>query len=185
MTKNLTALRRFDAAHRKGVTLSDIGLMLTDSRDREWFPETPINSSVFAATGGDGVHYCLLSVDGQFTDQSPVVMVVPCNSGNPRLVVGDSLTDFLSLDCVIGYFFLEQLVYKLNETISYLFNYDAFVRSVYFGGDPAEEDLEELEEKRKLLAELSKEFDLKPWRNPRAKLEDLQRRWSAQIKCDP
>jgi len=59
--------------------------------------------------GGDRVHFCLLEVAGQLTEESPVVMIVPCNPDEPRLVVGDTLRDFLALGCTTGYFFLEHL----------------------------------------------------------------------------
>src|SRR5258705_9250050 len=111
MIPTLNALRAFDAAHRGGAGLLDMGLILSRAPEEVRSPETPKNSIAFASTGGDGVHYCLLAVEEQITEQSPVVMVVPCNSKKSQLIVGESLSDFLSLGCVIGYFFLEQLVY--------------------------------------------------------------------------
>jgi hypothetical protein len=181
MIPTLNALRAFDAVHRSGAKLLDMGLILSRAPKDLRFPETPKNSVPFAATGGDGVHYCLLAVEEQITEQSPVVMVVPCNSEKPQLIVGESLSDFLSLGCVIGYFFFEQLVYDFDRTLSYLFDYEAFVRHVYSGDEPPDENLDDLAAQRALLADLSKEFSLKPWSEPRTKFESLQMKWSGKM----
>ncbi len=179
MTPTLTALQDFDAAHGKdAATLWDVGLILLNPPERAWCDDTPTNGHIFATTGGDSVHFCLLEVEGQVTEESPVVMVVPCNSRAPRLVVGDTLRDFLSLGGTIGYFFLEQLVYKFDETLGYLFDYEAFTRHSYYGEEPPEDDLEDLVAQRELLAALSKEFALAPWPDARASFDALQKKWS-------
>ena len=110
------------------------------------------------------------------------MMVVPCNSDAPRLVVGDTLRDFLSLGCTIGYFFLEQLVYDFDRTIEYLFDYDAFTRNNYFGEEPPDDDLEDLAARRAFLASLSTEFGLSPWPDARARFDALQKKWSHQVE---
>src|SRR5258708_629651 len=98
MTQTLTALHKFDAEHRHAaIRLSDVGLLLLHPPERKWGDETPKNGVIFAHTGGDSVHFCLLEVAGKLSEESPVVMVVPCNSDAPRLVVGDSLREFLAL----------------------------------------------------------------------------------------
>jgi hypothetical protein len=183
MTPTLKALQKFDTARRNdAATLSDIGLILLQPPEHAWCDDTPKNGHIFAHTGGDRVHFCLLEVAGQLTEESPVVMVVPCNPDEPRLVVGDTLRDFLALGCTIGYFFLEQLVYDFDETIGYLFDYNAFMRYNYPGGKPPKEDLEDLAAHQALLAALSREFGLGPWLNARAKFDALQKKWSSQIK---
>ena len=110
------------------------------------------------------------------------MMIVPCNPDEPRLVVGDTLRDFLALGCTTGYFFLEQLVYDFDETIGYLFDYNAFMRYNYPGGKPPKEDLEDLAAQQALLAALSREFGLSPWLNARAKFDALQKKWLSQMK---
>lgn len=183
MTETLTALQKFDATHQNdGATLSDVGLILLRPPERNWCDDTPKNGHIFATTGGDSVHFCLLEVAGRITEDSPVVMVVPCNSNAPHLVVGDTLRDFLSLGSTIGYFFLEQLVYDFDKTLGYLFDYDAFLRHNYFGGEPPEEDLEDLAAHRALLATLSGEFGLSPWLDTNAKFDALQKKWSHHIE---
>lgn len=183
MTPTLTALQQFNTKSQGSEgTLSDVGMILIQPPERAWFDDTPNNGHIFAHTGGDGVHFCLLENSGQLTDESPVVMVVPCNHDAPRLVVGDTLHDFLSLGSTIGFFFLEKLVYDLDETLVYLFDYDAFIRHIYFVEKPPEEDLDELAAEREILRALAKEFDLCPWEDPRAKLGALQKKWSPIIE---
>jgi hypothetical protein len=184
MIPTLNKLRAFDTAHRNGADLSDMGLILSRAPEGVRSRETPKNSIAFASTGGDGVHYCLLAVEEQITEQSPVVLVVPCNSKKPQLIVGESLSDFLSLGCIIGYFFLEQLVYDFDRTLPYLFDYDAFLRNSYFGNEPPDEDLDDLAAQRALLADLLKEFSLKPWSEPRTKFESLQMKWSGKMQFE-
>ena len=182
MTVTLTALQKFDDGHKRGeVTLDRIGLILLRPIERAWCDDTPKNGLIFATTGGDSVHFCLLEVSKKISDESPVVMVVPCNSNAPRLVVGDTLRDFLALGSVIGFSLLEQLVYDFDKTLGYLFDYEAYVRNDYYGAEPPEEDLAEIAARKKFLRMFSKSFDLMPWADPRAKFEALQRKWSGKI----
>lgn len=95
-----------------GLTLLEIepygGTILYDSM------KTPTNTLAFATTGGDDVHFGMLSHDGLFGDQSPIVMTVPMASDNPlecNFVLGETLHDFLCLGCVHGFFDLEKLAY--------------------------------------------------------------------------
>ncbi len=158
-------------------------MILLRPPERNWCEDTPRNGHIFATTGGDSVHFCLLEVAGELTDGSPVVMVVPCFSDAPRLVVGDSLRDFLALGCTIGYFFLEQLVYDFDKTLDYLFDYDAFIRHNYIGQEPPdEEDIEDLAARRALLTALSSEFSLSPWPDARARFDDLRKKWSSHME---
>jgi hypothetical protein len=130
----------------------------------------------------DGVHFCLLDLGDGITDESPVIMVVPCNPDCPRMVVGESLSEFLALGCVIGFFFLEQLTYDREETVRYLFDWEAFVLNSYFGGAPPEGDLAHLEAQRQLLQELCVEFSLAPWRDVDKRLAALDAKWTAHVQ---
>jgi hypothetical protein len=182
MTPTLAALQKFDKAHQRGAaTLSDVGLMLFQPLQRAWCDATPEGGHIFAGTGGDSVHFCLMETDGQVADASPVMMVVPCNRRIPRMVVGESLRDFLAMGCVTGFFFLEQLTYDYDKALGYLFDFDAFTQH-YCGNEPLEDDLDDLAAKRELLAVLSKKFDLKPWKDPRQKLDALQAKWAHLLK---
>ncbi|MEQ1907169.1 MAG: hypothetical protein ABL888_23490 [Pirellulaceae bacterium] len=183
MIPTLTALKKFDDAHKRGdVTLDRIGLILYQPFQRAWCNDTPKNGHIFAGTGGDSVHFCILEVSGQITDDSPVVMVVPCNPDISRLIVGDTMRDFLALGSVIGFPVLDQLVYDFDKTLGYLFDYDAYVRYDYFGAEPPKEDLEDIAVRKRFLRMFSKTFGLSPWPNPRAKFEALQKKWSAKIE---
>lgn len=136
-----------------------IGLILLAPPRNYGYWCTPINSLTFAVTGGDGVHYGLLDVNGEFTDFSPVVMTVPtCDT--PNTIVGANLREFLSLGCRFGYFALEQLVYQREDTL----------RELTLGRfDP-----EQGEDESRLLNNLTKAFNLKPWAAPRHRLEELE-----------
>ncbi len=183
MTPSLFDLQAFDTLHGGDTAaLSQIGLILLRPPERSWCNDTPVNGHVFATTGGDSVHFCLLEIAGKLGEESPVVKVVPCCSNTPRLVVGDTLRDFLSLGCTIGFFFLEQLVYDFEKTLGYLYDFDAFTRHNYFGEEPPEHELEDIAASKALLATLSKEFDLRPWSDPRSKFVALQTKWAPHIE---
>ena len=141
---------------------------------------TPRNSRIFAHTGGDGVHYCLLDAAPPSTDV-PVVMVVPASPDTAQLIVGDSLDEFLALGSVSGFFFLEQLVYDRASAIHFLFDWDAFVRHVYFDAAPPAGDVPALVRRRDTLAESSRTFGLRRWAEPEARLAVLQQRWASKM----
>lgn len=91
-----------------------IGLLLEPNLARWSYDSTPSGSLTFASTGGDGVHFSVLTDVGR---PGPIVMTVPMNFDEPNVVVGADLRDFLSLGCHFGYFALEQLVYDRERTI--------------------------------------------------------------------
>lgn len=173
------------ARDSSGAGLSDIGLIVGDP-EVEFLrgDETPVDSYIFAHTGGDAVHFCLLEVSRAIVEQSPVVMVVPCNPDEPRLVVGDTLREFLALGAVIGFAFVEQLVYDRAKTLKYLFDYDAYLRYCYSGPDAVLEHAEHLANQERLLAELRLAFDLRPWPAPAERLRELESKWAASIRLE-
>ena len=190
MATALDTLRAFAAARdkRRGHgALSEIGLIVGDE-EQEFLrcDETPANGHLFAHTGGDGVHFCLLEDEetGSLTDRSPVVMVVPCNAGTPRLVLGDTLHEFLGLGSVTGFFFLEQLTYDRPTTLAYLFDYEAFLRHCYFGPGAIAEYAEDLARHRELLRDLTETFALRPWPHPGERLAELQGKWVPRIRLE-
>ena len=81
-----------EQAMRTGCAPEDvfgaIGLFFVDPAEYKVFFPTPDNAMVFARTGGDGIHYSLLHVDGKVRDNSPVVMTVPFYAYVPNVVVG-------------------------------------------------------------------------------------------------
>lgn len=147
-----------------------IGLILLTPPRSYGYWCTPLDSLTFAATGGDGVHYGLLAVGGEFTDFSPVVMTVPmCDTHNT--VVGASLKEFLALGCQYGYFALEQLVYNREATLREL-ELTRYAPEMGQG-------------ERALLTSLSSEFKLEPWANPARRLEELQVEFASAIQLPP
>ena len=144
-----------------------IGLILRIPPEREGYWCTPLNCRTFARTGGDGVHYSLVSLSDAAPDQLPIVMTVPM-SESPNVVVGESLREFLALGCRTGYFGLEGLVHVPEETLS------ALERGAY---DPEAE-----EEERRLLTEISTTFKLTPWAKPRQRLRELHLRFHSLLE---
>lgn len=102
----------------KAELFGECGLYLTRPLVRFDYFCTPLNTLTFASTGGDGVHYGLLSFSGVPSDQIPIVMTVPMSDQN-NIVVAETLEEFLGLGYYVGWFSLEQLAYDFDEAISY------------------------------------------------------------------
>jgi hypothetical protein len=160
-------------AKRTGSELSyvfdAIGLFLDRPLSNHGYDTTPVNSSTFASTGGDGVHYGLLFVDGKVNDDSPVVMTVPCNRPDEaNVILGKNLHEFLCLGCQTGYFGLEQLVYQREETLA-----------LFQQPEPVSEREEQL------LSLLKTELQLTPWKNVEARLDELNNKFMSLLKIAP
>lgn len=111
---------------------------------------SPTNVLRFAETGGDGVQFSLLLLDGTLSEDSPVVMTVPMAMGDRKnFVVGENLSDFLALGCRRGYFILEQLAYRPDWLLSEL-------AAEEYGRDVSDHQ-------KQLLDSLSVAFDLNSW----------------------
>lgn len=151
-------------------TFEPVGLILRAPPQNGGYWCTPTNALSFATTGGDGVHYSLLVVDGAVTDFSPVVMTVPmCDT--PNVVVGANLKEFLALGCRFGYFSLEQLIYHPERTIETL-SVQRF--------DPETGGVE-----RALLKKISAHFNVTPWTEPRRRLKELASQYGHLIVLPP
>lgn len=135
-----------------------IGLFLHRPLEDGGYDSTPCNCESFARTGGDGVHYNLLEINGEISDDSPVVMTVPMMFDNPNIIVGENLSEFLCLGCEVGYFALEQLAYDIKQTIQSIMN-----------PGPLDNDQAEL------LRLIREEFDLQPITQINYRFEVLQR----------
>lgn len=156
---------RFARAHDGNADglFREVGLILYPLSVLETgYTSTPRGSVTFATTGGDGVHFGLMRVDGEITSASPVVMTVPMNWDSPNLVVGANLSEFLSLGSHFGYGDLEQLTYQREQTI----------REIEAANGIAFEDLPE---GGAILAALTREFELQPWPEHAARLAELER----------
>lgn len=63
-----------DAKNDWHGTFEPVGLILFAPPRNGGYWCTPVNALSFATTGGDGVHYSLLAVEGRVTDFSPVII---------------------------------------------------------------------------------------------------------------
>lgn len=145
-----------------------IGLNLIGRPHRWEYWCTPRNSLTFATTGGDGVHFGLLNIGHGFSDESPVVMTVPC-SDTPNTVVGENLSDFLRLGCCAGYYRLEQLVYERDELLAIL--------------DSHQPNPEANEHEPRLLRLIRERLDLAPWSSHRERLDQLRETYFRQVEA--
>ena len=119
----LVALFDLDAELRRESLGGTAGLGLIEPLVRYESHATPKNTVAFAETGGDDVHFNLVTVKGAVSDESPVVMTTPYASEKPlecNFLLGMSLREFLSLGCDWGFDQLEQLPYAWEETVEEL-----------------------------------------------------------------
>lgn len=173
---SLKELKQVDKAARKLTLppyldpgLGALGLMIDKRPDQSRYPfATPANCQTFASTGGNGVHFSFLLLEGKDEQNAPVVVTVPA-AGGLNFIVGDNLHDFLCLGYYRGYFALEQLAYNRDLTML-----------VYTTGDwtPTEPRHGSVgyvlsEEKRPVLDLLISRFDLRPWTDPK-RFQQLQ-----------
>lgn len=129
----------------------EIGLLLSlPLKPSEYGWCSPTNVLRFAETGGDGVQFGLLLLDGTLSEDSPVIMMVPRAMGDrTNFVVGENLCDFLALGCRRGYFILEQLAYRPDWLLSELADEE-------YGEDMSDDQ-------KQLLGSLSVAFGLNSW----------------------
>jgi hypothetical protein len=146
-----------------------VGLILLDPTDPFEYDATPFNSSTFAHTGGDSVHFGLVHIAGEVTNDSPVVMTVPAGFEHKNIILGSNLVEFLRLGCETGYFSLEQLAYQFVDTVQLIKNPSLWRAAAgYAPDDPSY--LKQLH----LLGVIRNEFSLNPWREVEDRLFELQ-----------
>lgn len=146
---------------------SSVGLILRSMEDRYGYDSTPLNADTFAGTGGDGVHFSFLRLPEPHHNDLPIVMTVPMAT-NCNFIVGTDLVDFLSLGCTFGYFALEQLAYKYDQTI------DRIERGSHADRTS---DLDD-----SLLRTMRVRFGLRPWVDVRSRLTRLHERFHRFIR---
>lgn len=129
------------------------------------------NTAVWAGTGL-WLHIApIAAVRGEAADRfvnsgvrNAVEMTVPMSFGEPNVVVGNELRDFLALGLRTGYFVLEKLVY----------DHDAALTLLNEGFDlegPA----------RAALASIRESFGLVPWTNVRARPDALEVKYAEAL----
>jgi len=135
-----------------------LGLILSRPPMHGGYACTPGNTSAFAWTGGDGVHFSLVLRGGRPRDDSPVVMTVPMSmSDRANVIVGCDLRDFLALGVGCGFVGLDQLVYGSE---SFLRGYPVTAEAL--GKERSEQ-----------LQLLRTTFGVEPWTDPRRRLAEL------------
>lgn len=152
--------RLWDCAGRRGApadAFAAVGLILEDpARPHRWdYTTTPRDAVTFASTGSNGVHFSFLGR----SDTDPVAMTAPGSFDSPNRILGAGLREFLALGCRVGYRKLEGLAHgwsrrRLAERLN---------------TDPPDLD----DEGAALLGVLVAEFDLRPWPDVGARLDDL------------
>jgi hypothetical protein len=169
---NAEVRTRYLDVHGRAETLDRIGLILDDELDDHRYDQcTPLNCRTFAGTGGDGVHFSLLVINGEITEKSPVVMTKP-SDGWQSFILGESLRDFLNLGCELGYFSLESIVYEDGNTLAAYTDERAEMRA----------ELLDDETKNEILALLRQR--LQPWTDSN-RLAELQRRFMPLLRLPP
>src|SRR5262245_25487922 len=89
------AARKFPTKHDPGF--GSLGLILANQLERCGYWCTPQNALTFARTGGNGVHFSFIVLDGEVNESSPVVITIPNAFGEYNFIGGESLFDFLCL----------------------------------------------------------------------------------------
>lgn len=123
---------------------------------------TPTNVKTFASTGCDGVHYSFLELSS--SSESPVVMTVPANYGNPNpnVIISENLYEFLCLGSKSSYIVLEELSYENGELNP--------LKSLGYAEFLSNEQIH-------LLNVLNNEFSLHPWSNLEERIGYLQSKY--------
>ena len=155
--------RRLEASPES--VFEPIGLILQVPPERWDYFCTPLNSLTFASTGGDGVHFGFMLIDGRAP--APILMTVPM-ADEKNYVVGESLFEFLCLGVRRGYFYLEQLAYGREAAIMMLDE-----------GAIGEAAVDETY----LLNALRTEFGLRPWPEIEGRLRELEQRYAPVIRA--
>ena len=163
------AAERFPSRFDPGF--GSLGLRLFRELEHYEYWCTPTNTLTFACTGGDGVHFSFLVRDAKITAESPIVITRPMEYGEPNVIGGESLFDFLCLGYFRGYFALEAMPSE-----------SAFAAFESADWQPKAEwefalGLGVDANKRKLLDFLTTELGLSPWKDLKRKFADLQNRY--------
>jgi hypothetical protein len=152
--------------------LSELGLIFSDPIDSsryDWC--TPHNCRTFAHTGGDGIHFSFLIVDGAITDQSPVVVTDPSACGESA-ILGETLREFMCLGVYQGYGAISEVGGGLDVLLAKYLN----------PPDPGSSCPDE--RMRKMLEFLRDRLDLHPWTD-RDRIRVLQEKYKKLLKLPP
>lgn len=160
----ITSLFQLDERLRRERRDDWIGLNLIDPPEQYDSDVTPKNAIAFAETGGDAVHFSLVTARGRVNDSSPVVMTVPRAGGtvwDRNFLVGESLYEFLCLGCTSGFSPLENLAYFWQQAVT----------EIVHGSEPDEFD----EQQARTLRLYRDKLSLSPWATVEERLQELER----------
>ncbi|QIG53265.1 hypothetical protein G6N82_03060 [Altererythrobacter sp. BO-6] len=149
--------------------LDSFGLLFLETPGPSHYEETPKNCSVFASTGGDGVHYSFLDLGNGISGACPIVMTVPMAEA-PNRVVGRDLLHFLGLGLHSGYFVLEQLQHDFAATCG------ALDRKQFWQFLSDEE--------RAALSAIERQMGARPWNDHAARLAGLASEYGDLLRFD-
>jgi hypothetical protein len=82
---------------------------------------SPTNVATFAQTGGDGAYYSFLVHAQRIDPDSPVILTIPDNFGEPEdanLIVGDGFRNFVRFGLRRGYFAMSQLAFNREQALA-------------------------------------------------------------------
>ena len=164
---NLTGNNRADYQDSENQYFDPVGLnLLKDPICWEYWC-TPTNTISFATTGGDGVHFGFLSDTDTPTDNSPIVMTLP-SADTSNIIIGENFKEFLSFGCRLGYFELEQIEYQPEIYIPFLDTHS-------YPEDMTKNEID-------MLKTIEKEFELKPIKNHKSRLNELKLKYISNLK---
>lgn len=92
--------------------------LIPDWRSEVRYDSTPVNSKTFAYTGGDGVHFGIVSSSTFAQSIQPVVMTVPMNPACLNVIIAENLEEFFSIGYHSGWYFLEEISYNPDNAIA-------------------------------------------------------------------
>jgi len=117
---NAEVATKFPAGWDNGM--GQMGLLLSRRVYNGGYWCTPTNSLSFGGTGGDGAHFSLLITGDSIDEETPVIVTVPDNFGEPadaNVVLGRGFKDFLRLGLHCGYFSMAQFSFNANEALEH------------------------------------------------------------------
>jgi hypothetical protein len=74
------------------------------------YSATPLNAVVFGSMGVDGVHYAILTIDGEIREESPVIVIRPMDFDEPYSLLAPTFTDYLARGCAVSREEIEDLL---------------------------------------------------------------------------
>ena len=162
-----------------GVTLIKSGHfhnfagLITNNLELGKYECTPLNTHLFAFSGGDGVHFSYLEINNEI---SPIIMTVPATAGKSadeyNLIIAETFDELLGLGYYNGWSGLDGYFYYPNQT---LFEYGD--NQVEYGFSNQNEII--------FLNEVISQFCVKPVFLDEDRLKYLKEKYFTFLEFDP